>query len=269
MLEYLYKKEWVGSKLHALFFGFIYSVIGIFISMLLFPNNVGPVSLGFISVLLIPTFNAYLKSTVQKSMKSGKKSFMKKHEEVIKVMLLMFLGIFLAYFLVSCLLDKFQFSSYFASQLKTLGVSGYASNNSAMFSDIIRNNLIVFLICFVISLFLGAGSVLFLAWNASVWGVALNYFIRSTIENGSKQNPIILFFTIMLPFLPHLITEALAYVNAAIVGGIASKAVLHSDFKSGKFHAKEFKNIIKDAIVFMIVGFCLVLIAGAIETFVF
>ena len=64
--------------------------------------------------------------------------------------------------------------------------------------------------------------------------------------------------------MPHLITEAFAYVSAAIVGGIVSKAVINEDFKT-----KRFNRIIRDAVLFMGFGFLLVLLGAAIEVYIF
>jgi branched-subunit amino acid transport protein len=67
-----------------------------------------------------------------------------------------------------------------------------------------------------------------------------------------------------MPILPHMITEALAYISAAIVGGVVSKAVLRE-----KLFSKKFNHIITDALIFLTIGLILVVIAGIIEVNVF
>jgi uncharacterized membrane protein SpoIIM required for sporulation len=264
MLEQLYTPRWIEARVHAIFIGFIYSVIGIFCAIIISPSNAGILSFGFVSVLLMPTLNSFLKS--EEKIELGEKTlsfkrFYLDHDEVIKSVLFLFLGIFLAYMAVSLLLgDKLAY--YFLPMLKVLGLTGLAAG-SGDFTRIVVNNLIVFAVCFIISFFFGAGAILFLAWNASVWGIAIAYFIREAIS-VVNINPFLAFYNNLIPFLPHMITEAFAYVTIAIAGGIVSKAVINEDYKS-----KTFSRIIRDAFLFMIFGFILVLIAGAIEVYIF
>ncbi len=72
------------------------------------------------------------------------------------------------------------------------------------------------------------------------------------------------FSSYILPILSHTITEALAYVSAAIVGGVVSKAVLREKLFSKKFH-----HIITDALMLLAIGIVLVIIVGLLETYVF
>ena len=59
-------------------------------------------------------------------------------------------------------------------------------------------------------------------------------------------------------------TEAIAYISAAIAGGVVSKAVIREKLFSKKFH-----HIITDALILLGIGFVLVIIAGYLEVEVF
>ena len=289
MFEAFYAASWIEKNVHAIFVGFIFAVIGIFVSVLLFPSNVGAVSLGMISVLLIPTLNVFFRATEKTSLKSPRwfsfLTFEHEYWRIIKATLLLFLGIFFAYLIVSLILPKAFINTIFDYQLGRAGLAGAASSGG-FFMQILMNNLVVFIICFIVSIAFGAGSVLFLTWNASVWGVAIAYFVREAVAMSSGTVPfiiylqnaipwlpnsflgalgsLIMFFQIALPFLPHLITEAFAYVSAAIVGGIVSMAVVNEDYRRNHF-----KRTVRDAFMFMVFGFFLVIIGAFMEVYLF
>ena len=261
VLEQLFKLKWIERKEHAFFLGFIYSIIGLISAKLIFPSNVGLMSIAFTSILLIPSLAMLLKLEENVEIREKKLSIrqlFKDHKDIFKVYIFMFLGIFLAYSLTTLLFPELTIQKLFATQLKTAGIHGFATTQNLLFGIII-NNLIVFIVCFILSLIYGAGSILFLTWNASVWGVVFAFFVKQ-ISFITGENPIIEFGTSILPFLPHMITEAIAYISAAIVGGVVSKAVLREKLFSKKFH-----HIMTDALIFLLIGFILVIIAGIIE----
>ncbi len=261
VFEQLFRLKWIERKEHAFFLGFFYSIVALISAKLVFPSNVGMMSIAFASVLLIPSLNILLRMEENAEIREKKLSLrqlFKDHKDIFKVYIFMFLGIFLAYSITSLLLPDFAIKNLFSAQLSSAGMSGSALSEKP-FADLVSNNLVVFLVCFFLSLIYGAGSVLFLVWNASVWGVAFGFFAKQA-SSAAGKNIAVGFASSILPFLPHMVTEALAYISAAIVGGIVSKAVIREKLFSRKFH-----HIITDALIFIVIGFSLVLIAGFIE----
>jgi len=259
VFEQLYKTKWIEQKAHSFFLGFIYTIIGIFSAQLIFPRSAGLMSVAFASILLIPSLAALLKLETNSLMKKttlNPLKILQAHKDIIKVYIFLFLGIFTAYSAISLLYPQAAVSNIFESQLRVAGLTGNAFNVGKL-GSIIFNNLIVFVVCFILSLSYGAGAVLFLTWNASVWGVVFAYVAKLS---ALQSNAWIGFGSLMLPVLPHLITEALAYVNAAIVGGVVSKAVLREQLGS-----KKFMMILTDAFVLLLCGVLLVVIAAIIE----
>ena len=61
-----------------------------------------------------------------------------------------------------------------------------------------------------------------------------------------------------------MITEAISYFSAAIVGGVVSKAVLREKVGSKKFH-----HIMTDAYILLAIGLGIVIIAGIIEVYLY
>ena len=235
--------------------GLVYSFIGILSARILFPSYVSIMSLAFTSILLTPTVSALMKdeeNIIAKERHFNLKILLKDHKDVIRLYLLLFLGVFMAYLIVGIFSSVQVLQTFFNAQLKVAGIAGQATH-FGMFGGILVNNLIVLTICFILSLAYGAGSVIFIVWNASVWGIVFGYFIRQSAA-AAGVNPFVHFFVIFLPFLPHMITEALSYIVAAIMGGTISKAV-HRE----KLFSKKFQHIMIDAALLALAGFVLVL----------
>lgn len=265
VLEQIFKLRWIEKKEHSFFLGFIYTFIGVLSAYLILPSYAGIIGIAFTSILLIPSLNQLL--SIEENIEIREKKFsipqlFKDHYDIIKVYISLFLGIFIAYLLMALIFKQTTSIDLFNSQLTLTGIIG-AATKGGFFKSIIVNNLIVFVVCFILSFFYGAGSILFLTINASAWGVYFGYYLRQSImeATGSK---LAAFSSYILPILPHTITEALAYVSAAIVGGVVSKAVLREKLFSKKFH-----HIITDALMLLAIGIVLVIIAGLLETYVF
>ncbi len=261
VFEQLFSIRWITRKEHAFLLGLSYTLIGLVSAGLVFPENVGLTSIAFTSILLIPSLNALLKLEENAEVREKKlslKLLFRDHKDVFKVYLFLFLGIFLAYSLVTLIIPDYSVGSLFSVQLKAAGISGLAISGAGL-GTIIINNLLVLLVCFVLSLVYGAGSIFFLVWNASVWGVVFAYF-ACTSYHGRTGNIFADFSFSIVPFLPHMLTEALAYISAAITGGIVSKAVIREKLLSARF-----KHIMSDALIFLAIAFFLVLLAGFIE----
>lgn len=262
VIEQIFRPKWVEKKEHAFFLGLIYSIIGLISAKLIFPASVGIMSIAFTSILLIPSLNSLLKLEENIEIREKKISLrllFKDHKDIFKVYIFMFFGIFFAYSFATLLLPEFAIKELFEVQLRSAGITGFASSQND-FLDLLLNNIIVLTVCFLLSLVYGAGSVLFLTWNASVWGTAFAFFVKQSYADYSA-NHFTGFIQAIIPFLPHMTTEAFAYLSAAIAGGVVSKAVLREKLFSKKFH-----HIITDALMLLFIGFIFVIIAGFIET---
>ncbi len=265
VFEQLVKATWVEGKLNAFLLGLIYTIVGILSAAYVFPSNAGLMSIAFTSVLLIPSLSTLLSLEEHIESKGGKFSLrrlFKDHKDIFQAYIFLFLGIFLAYSMASLILPQMAVEKLFAVQLKAAGITGHAFLAS-QFSSIVLNNLLVFAVALILSLIYGAGAVVFLVWNSAVWGVVFGYIARQAAA-ASGNDPVVAFAQSMGPYLPHMIAEALAYVFAAIVGGIVSKAILRE-----KPWTKPFKKILVDAAILCGLGIVVVVVAGVIEVFAF
>lgn len=266
VFEDLIKTEWFGSKFNAFFISFIFTVVGLIAAKLIFPSSTGLMSIYFSTILLVPVVSKILKQQEKIEVSEKKlsfKSFFMDHKDIFKIYMLMFLGIFFAYSFMTLLIPGNILLKMFAPQLKVAGITGAAINNNALFLSIVKNNLIVFFVCLILSFVFGAGAIVFLTWNASVWGVVFTFFVvQSAIAQNT--NPIIYFFKSIGPFMPHMVTEALSYVGAAIIGGVISKMIL-----AEKFDSPNFNKVVKDSAIIFSLSILIVIVAGVIEVFFF
>lgn len=267
MLDQLFNlKSIKGHWFNILLLGIIYGFLGTVSALMLFPNYVSIMSFAFTSILLIPSIGAMIKreeNIVAKERHFSLRTLFTDHKDIMRLYVLIFVGIFIAYFAIGALTTNAYVSNFFGAQLKVAGIAGEATNIGGEFIGILLNNLVVLAICFVLSLAYGAGSIMFIVWNASVWGIVFGYFIRQSIV-FAEINPFIYFMKIFIPFMPHMVTEAASYIVAAIVGGVIAKAIIRE-----KLWSKQFYHILEDGALLAFAGFLLVVLAGVIEVWFF
>jgi uncharacterized membrane protein SpoIIM required for sporulation len=171
---------------------------------------------------------------------------------------MLFLGIFLTYALFSIKFQTLLVQGVFDSQLRIIGVNLGQAVGGLNFYSILSNNLKIILIFLVLSLVFGAGSILFLAWNASVWGVVFGFLA------ANYTNALDTFITTFLKVMPHMFLEAGGYFFAIIAGGIMSQAVLREKIGSSKFN-----YVLKDGFAFMAIGVILLVLGAFVETYIY
>ncbi|NQU79544.1 stage II sporulation protein M [Candidatus Woesearchaeota archaeon] len=267
MLDQLFNLNSIkGSSLNIILLGVIYGFLGTFSALLLFPHYVAIMSFAFTSILLIPSIGYMIardENIVARERHFSVRKLFSDHKDIMRLYILVFIGIFIAYMSIGALTSTAYVDTFFDAQLRVAGIAGQATGIGGEFAGILLNNLLVLGICFLLSLAYGAGSIIFIVWNASVWGIVFGYFIRQAVSS-IDTNPLFYFAQVFLPFLPHMVTEAASYIVAAVMGGILAKAVIREKLFSHKFN-----HILVDALLLGVVGFLLVLLSGVIEVFVF
>lgn len=262
MLENILKPDWLErTPRYAFIIGFIYSIIGIIAAYIVFPKSQGIASIAFLSMLLIPSLTKIFMIEEKQDAESRRfsiKRIFNDHADVLQVYFMLFLGIFLAYALFSIKFTNLLVQGVFDSQLRIIGMNVGQAPGGLDFSSLLMNNVKVMTIFLVLSLIFGAGSILFLAWNASVWGVVFGYMATH------YTNAFDTFFGTFLKVMPHMFLEAGAYFFAIIAGGIMSQGVLREKVGSSKFN-----YVLKDGLVFLAVGAILLLLGAIVEVYVY
>jgi uncharacterized membrane protein SpoIIM required for sporulation len=262
MLENILKPNWLEkTPRYAFLIGLVYSVIGIISALIVFPKSQGIASIAFLSMLLIPSLSSIISiEEIQdtRSKKFSVRKIFKDHNDVVQVYFMLFLGIFVAFALFSLKFPNLLVQGVFDSQLRIIGLNAGQAIGGFTFYDILLNNLKILLIFLVLSLVFGAGSILFLAWNASVWGVVFGYMATHYINSFDRL------FGTFLKVAPHMFLEAGAYFFAIIAGGIMSQAVLRE-----KVGSKKFNYVMKDGFVFLTLSMLLLMIAAFVEVYIY
>jgi uncharacterized membrane protein SpoIIM required for sporulation len=265
VFEQLFGASWMERKpFHSFILGVIYSIFGLVTASIIFGASTGLMAVAFTSILLIPSLNQLLQDEENVEIREKKysiKLLFKDHRDIFEIYIFMFFGIFLVFSITSVILPQHALLRLFPAQLTVAGITG-KSFSTDFFIGIILNNSIVLIATLVLSLVYGAGSILFITWNASAWGVIFGYFAH-VAANDSGANPFMAFISILVPVLPHMITEATSYFSACIAGGVVSKAVLREKIGSEKFN-----HVISDALILAGVGIILVVVAALIEAFI-
>jgi uncharacterized membrane protein SpoIIM required for sporulation len=262
MLENILKPNWLEKQpRYAFLIGLIYSIIGIVAAYIVFPKSQGIASIAFLSMLLIPSLSTMFSIEEKQDSVSKKfsiKKIFKDHNDILQIYLMLFLGIFLAYALFSLKFPNLLVQGVFDSQLRVIGMNIGQATGGFDFYSIFTNNLKIMLIFLVLSLIFGAGSILFLAWNASVWGVVFG-FLATHYTNAFDT-----FVKTFLKVMPHMFLEAGGYFFAIVAGCIMSQAVLRE-----KIGSKKFEYVMKDGFVFLTVGLLMLLVAAFVEVYVY
>lgn len=263
MLEQLFPASWIERKSwFAFVLGVSYSIMGIGSALLLFPKEVGLAAVAFTSLLALPSLNKLL--TLEAKQAAREKVFnlsdpFKNHRDIFGVYIFLFIGVFFVFSVFSVVLPGISTNEIFAGQITAVGLSGSAAGGGS-FGSIFSNNLIVFFFALIASFIYGSGSIFIIIWNASVWGVVFGVIARDAAAI-TNYNPLVYLFLTIIAVTPHLVTEASAYIMAAISGGIVSKAVILE-----KLFSDRFTKVIQDALVIFFVAIVLLVVAAYVET---
>jgi uncharacterized membrane protein SpoIIM required for sporulation len=263
MLEQLYSPQFLKEHpAYAFLLGIAYSAVGIGASVILFPQDPALISVLIISVLFLPSLYrlALIEEREQKA--KGLLKAIYNQRQFIKVYFYAFFGMFITYAFFSTIMPNLAASILFKEQLAIIGgPSGGASFSGSLFQGILSNNLKILLICFVVSLVMGNGSIFLITWNASVWGTIFGNVAKSAAFAVGK-NPFIYLVLILISVLPHVILEIGSYIFATISGTEVSEGFLRE-----KFGSNAFRNLMIINALILLTGIILLLLGAVVETY--
>lgn len=249
------------------FIGFLYTSIGIFISLWVFRDQASLVMVFMITMAALPIFYNTTKLEESKDMIMDKEtSILKEHNKAISFFMYMFVGITLACAVWYTLLPTSTINSLFDKQTGTIQsinnqVSGNVIYSLNIFSKIFFNNFKVLAFSILFSFIYGAGAIFILVWNATVIGAAIGNFIRANISSYTSSLGLMqagnYFHVVSLGLLKysiHGIPEIVAYFYGGLAGGILSVALIRKHFKTQKFPIimRDFSELILIAVSFLV-----------------
>ncbi len=262
VLEQLIATNWVEKKpWHAFLLGFAYAILGIIGAYFIFGANPSYMAVALTAIFILPSLNKLLAMEENVEIREKKfhlKQLFKDHRDIFEIYFFMFMGIMIAYSIVVFVLPNSIVMKLFQSQLATGGFKGHAFS-SGLFWSLFMNNLKIMIVVLILSIVYGAGSILFISWNAAVWGVVAG-FVAKTI---SYQNMLLYYFHDFFIRLPHTLLEMSAYIFVAIAGGVVSKAVLRE-----KLYSKKFNHVLTDGLIFFGISLVCVFLGALIESIV-
>lgn len=263
------------NPLRLFFIGFMYSTIGLFLSLWVFKEYAGLVMVFLTVFACIPLLYSTMKSEEDKDIEIEQESeLLKEHGKAISFLIFLFLGMVAAFSLWYTVLPANTSTAVFKIQTQMIvnlnqQVTGNVTNFS-LFSKIFFNNLKVLIFCILFSFLYGAGAIFILTWNASVIGAAVGNFIRTHISTYASQlglgNVSSYFYAASMGILRysiHGIPEIIAYFVAGLAGGIISVAVIRHNYDT-----KSFERILIDSSDLILISIAILFLAALIEVFI-
>ncbi len=256
--EFLHKHPWYGLLL-----GIGYTIIGLFIAIMIFPKDPALIALGITCLFLLPSLAKLTNSEeITNQRKPTFKQFIKDAIPHTKVYASIFFGIFFTFAFFSIMLPSLAVGHLFKTQLAV--VTGQAITFSMpLFWDLFTWNLQVLAMAFILSLIAGNGGIIFVAWNASVWGTVFGNLAK-TAAVQSSLNPIILFILVILSVFPHTLLEGLSYMLSAISGSSLSDGIV----KQKTLASENMKTILKYNLLLLLIAIGVLAIGMIVETYV-
>ncbi len=251
------------------FLGFLYTTIGIFLSLWIFKGQESLVMVFMITMGALPLFYNTMKLEESKDMlMDNETAILREHNKAISFFMYMFIGITLACALWYSALPIQVVNTLFDKQVGTIQainnqMSGNVIFNLSVFWKVFFNNFKVLAFSILFAFIYGAGTLFILAWNATVIGAAIGNFIRSNISSYTSSLGLLeagnYFHVVsigLLKYSIHGIPEILAYFYGGLAGGIISVAIIRKHFKTEKFQAVlvDFSEMVLIAIGFLIAG---------------
>jgi len=263
VFEQLYTAEYL--KQHPRF-GFLlgigYTILGLFLAILMFREDPATIAVGIISLFLIPSlYQLSTSAEISERQTPNLKAFAMRVHPYVKVYVYIFFGIFFTFAAFAIFLPQLAAGYIFKQQLAI--IAGKAATFSwPLFWDLFTWNLQVLMLCFVLSLIAGNGAILFIAWNASVWGTIFGNLAK-TAALASGANPLIIFLLVILSVFPHTFLEGLSYMLATTSGTVLSDGLVRE-----KIASKNMWIIFKYNAILFGLSLAVLFLAMIVETYV-
>lgn len=262
MLDLLFKSQKAERHpIEMVLIGIFYSSLSILLGSWIFDSSqsLAIVFLTVLSCLYVVQGAIRVEEKKEKNYNS-EKWILKEHKGVVILIVSLFVGFMISFTLWSFFLPEeigleiFDLQKTSIDQIKV--ITGKAIFPDS-FSIILFNNLKIILISLIFALFYGAGAIYILVWNASVMGYVMGTIVRESTN-------LLIIPTVMFKYSLHGLPEMLAYILAAIAGGILYFAFLRGDL----LRKERLKRIIIDIGVLVLISVILLILAALVEIYV-
>ncbi len=186
-------------------------LIGFVASFFIFYSDLSIGMVAFSSLLMLPfviKISEYHKE--KKSRKFNPNAVLKTHDKIVQFYVFLFFGMAISYIVLFSTLPDGMVNEAFSNQLSKFSPGKFTAPS---YFEIILNNMQIVVLAFSLSIFFGAGSVFVLNYNASIIGAFYGFAIRAMLGNVPVT-------VNLISLIPHTFLEIMAYLLAAIAGGI-------------------------------------------------
>ncbi len=258
-----------------LFVGFLFTLISVFLSMIIFREYASLIMVFLIVLVTFPlVYNTIRLEEVKDEESTNEKALLKEHMRALSVFMFLFLGIMVAFVLLYVFLPAPVADTIFQVQLATIqNINGNISGNAftgSYFQTIFFNNMRVLSICILFSFLFGVGAMFILTWNASVIAAAMGNFIKTNLSLLAANvgsipftDTFSLFSVGIMKYMIHGFFEILSYFIAGLAGGIISIAIIRHQLGEEKF-----EKIIFDVSELLVISILMLVFAGLVEVYV-
>ncbi len=263
VFEQLYSAEFLHDHpYYGFLLGIGYTILGLFISLMIFPNDPAVIAVGIIALFLIPSLSQLTDSAEITQPKIPTfKHFLKEVFPHTKVYVYIFFGIFFTFAFFAMVLPSLAAGHLFKIQLDI--VTGKAMTFSTyLWWDLFSWNMQVLGLCFLLSLIAGNGAILFIAWNASVWGTIFGNLAK-TAAVVSTANVFVIFLLVIISVFPHTFLEGLSYMISTIAGTTLSDGIVKE-----KLMSNNMKIILRYNLALLLIAIGVLAVGMIVETYV-
>ena len=271
VLESLFSPEGAEHNPWALaILGFVFVSIAIFATGYLLPSEPGFLLIALVALpvapLVLKLFDHEEVEVEEGERKWGSRTIAR-HFPIVLVLVSLFIGMCGSFCFWYLALPPAQANALFNAQnneLRSIGTvfSGHAVTSAEgsfmqVFELIFIHNLGVLALIIAFSIIYGAGAVLILIWNASIIGVFVGNFAKEFVWHQAPSYSVLAGASAgFLGLIPHGTFELLAYLVAALAGGILSSAIIRRANAERRW-GSVFRDIVKlsaVAIIFLVLG---------------
>jgi uncharacterized membrane protein SpoIIM required for sporulation len=268
-----------AHPLKMFFFGALYALIGILLSLWIFMEWSSLVMVFLTVLACVPLlYNTMFLEEEKDKHIYNEALLLKEHAKALFFLVMLFLGFVFTFSLCYLFMPESTVTQLFSAQAITIQSINSAPTGNVVsvgasighFMKIFVNNFRVLFFCIFFAFFYGAGAIFILVWNASIIGAALGNFVRNGLAKLATNAGMLgvgsylhVFSMGVLRYMTHGVFEILGYFIGGLAGGIISVAVIRHDFGT-----KEFNHILADSLDLLILAIVILFFAALVEVFI-
>ncbi|MBS3088082.1 stage II sporulation protein M [Candidatus Pacearchaeota archaeon] len=263
MLDLLFNPEKAERHpIEILIIASFYSILSIVLGLWIFKDSTSLAIIFLTTLSCLYVVQGAIKMEEKKEKNWNDESWLlQQHKSIAILILMLFLGFTFSFAMSSFFFPPEISQTVFEMQGSSVDhiklITGKATDTTSTITNIFKNNTKIILISLVFAIFYGAGAIYIIAWNASVMGFVIGSVARETF--GLAALPIS-----FAKYFLHGIPEMLAYILAAIAGGILYFAFIKGDLTN----KDKLKRIILDTLSLILIAILLLLFSAILEVYV-